>query len=150
MRIIKVYGMKYYLCLLFLVIFTGCKDNSLFIKKITPSDKPIQLKTISFKTDNYYLLDKVERSFKKYGFNINDGKITRYHIKITSHYVVSCKNPVVHALGADFNGYIRLSFFKDKSEMYKIQKDFRSKVTNEMIDGIVKRLIKDMKLSPSK
>ena len=139
-----------YLLFLFLIIFTGCKDDSLFIKKFTLLDKPIQLKTISFKTDNYYLLDKVERSFKKYGFKIHDNKNIKYHIKLYSHYVVNCKNPVVHALGADFNGYIGLEFYDGKKELYRIQKDFKSKVTNDMIDEVVERLIKDMKLSPLK
>ncbi len=139
-----------YLLFLFLIIFTGCKDDSLFIKKFTPSNKPIYLKSISFKTDNYYLLDKVERSFKKYGFKVNDNKTTRYHIKLYSHYVINCKNPVVHALGADFNGYIGLEFYDGKNELYRIQKDFKSKITNDMIDEVVKKMIKDMKLSPSR
>ena len=106
------------------------------------------MKAISFKTDNYYLLDKVERSFRKYGFK--ESNKNKYLIKLTSHYVISCKNPVVHALGADFSGYIRLSLYDNNKEIYRIQKDFKSKVNDKMIDKIVKRLIKDMKLSPSR
>jgi len=140
--------MKNILLFLVLLFVVGCKDDSLFVKKYNSSNKPIYLKTISFKTDNYYLLDKVMRSFKKYGFEENN--TSKYLIKLTSHYVINCKNPVVHALGADFNGYIGLEFYDGKNELYRIQKDFKSKVTNDMIDEIVKRLIRDMKLSPSR
>jgi len=132
--------------ILILLFFVSCKDDSLYIKFYTKEVNPKKVNSLSFKTDNYYLLDKVERSFKKLGYKIT--KKSKYHIELTSHYVISCKNPVVHALGADFSGYIRLSFLRGKSELYRIQKDFRSKVTNDMIDEIVKRLIKDMKLSP--
>ncbi len=93
-------------------------------------------------------MDKVKRSFRKYGFK--ESSKNKYLIKLTSHYVISCKNPVVHALGADFSGYIRLSFYDNNKEIYRIQKDFKSKVNDKMIDKIVKRLIKDMKLSPSR
>ena len=142
--------MKKILLFLMLFIFLGCKDDSLFIKKYSLSDKPIYLKVISFKTDNYYLLDKIERSFKKYGFKVSDDKTTKYHIKLYSHYAINCKNPVVHALGTDFNGYIGLELYNRKNELYRIQKDFKGRVTNDMVDKVVKRLINDMKLSPLK
>ncbi len=140
--------MKKLIFLLPLLFLLSCKDNSLFIKFYDDSFKGKVVKQISYKTDNYYLLDKVQRAFEKAGFktSTNDAK---YHIVLTSHYVISCKNPVVHALGADFNGFIRLSFFDKGKEVYRIQKDFKSKVTNSMIDKIVKRLIKDLKIKPA-
>ncbi len=143
-------AMKKVLFILIFVLFAGCEDDGLFIKKYSSLNNTIYIKSLSFKTDNYYLLDKVERSFKKYGFTVYDNKTTKYHIKLYSHYVISCKNPVVHALGADFNGYLGLEFYDGKNELYRIQKDFKSKVTNDMIDEVVKRLIKDMKSSPSR
>jgi len=140
--------MKNIFLILIVLFFSACEDNSLFIKFFDKNHTPIKTGVLSFETDNYYLLDKVERSFRKFGYKAV--KKSRYHIVLTSHYVISCKNPVVHALGADFNGYIRLSMEDRNKEIYRIQKDFKTKVTNTMIDEIVKRMIKDMKMSPSK
>ncbi len=136
--------------LIILFLFISCKDDTIFIKRYVDTKEAIKVKSLSFETDNYYLLDKVERSFKKFGFKVDDKDKQRYHIKLSSHYVINCANPVVHAVGADFSGYIRLSLFDNKKEIYRIQKDFRSKVTDDMIDMIVQRLIKDMRLSSSK
>jgi uncharacterized protein (UPF0305 family) len=126
---------------------SSCKDDSLFVKKYGKL-KERNISSFRFKTDNYYLLDKVVRSFKRYGYK--EDKNSKYLISLTSHYVINCKNPVVHAIGADFNGFVRLSLIKDKKEIYRIQKDFKTKVTDKMIDGIVKRLLKDLGIEPAR
>ncbi len=131
-----------------LLLLTSCKDDSLFVKKYADVMGKKVVKSFSFDTDNYYLLDKVQRSFKKFGFN--SSKKSKYHIYLTSHYVINCKNPVIHALGADFNGFIRLSLFRNKKELYRIQKDFKTRVTNDMIDNIVKRFLEDNGFQPAK
>jgi len=131
-----------------LLLLTSCKDDSLFIKKYADIKGAKVVKSFSFDTDNYYLLDKVQRSFRKFGFD--SSKRSKYRISLTSHYVINCKNPVVHALGADFNGFIRLSLFSGKKELYRIQKDFKTRVTNDMIDSIVKRFLKDNGFQPAK
>ncbi len=136
------------LSVIIILLFISCGESGLYTKLYDNTFKGANVANISFKTDNYYLLDKVQRSFKKFGFR--EGKMSKYHIVLTSHYVINCKNPVVHALGADFNGYIRLSFYKKKKEIYRIQKDFKSKVTNSMINKIVKRLIKNLSLKPAR
>ncbi|NPA82022.1 MAG: hypothetical protein GXO31_05390 [Epsilonproteobacteria bacterium] len=126
---------------------SSCKDDSLFVKKYGEL-KERNISSFRFKTDNYYLLDKVVRSFKRYGYK--EDKNSKYLISLTSHYVINCKNPVVHAIGADFNGFVRLSLIKDKKEIYRIQKDFKTKVTDKMIDGVVKRLLKDLGIEPAR
>ncbi len=128
--------------LLTLLLFIGCsKDKSIYEKLYVKNFKKVEVKSLSVKGDNYYLLDKVEHSLKKFGFKIK--KNSPYIIVLTSHYTINCSNPVMHAIPADVNGYMRLSFFIKNREIYRVQKDFRSNITNEIVDNLVKMVIRE-------
>lgn len=138
--------MKTIMTMMFILLFAGCGDDDGIYTKFYQKDISLQgIKSVKLEGDNYYLLDKVEHSLKKY--DIHSVKNSKYIVKLYSHYVISCANPVMHAIPADFNGYMGLSFFVGKNEIYRVQKDFRGKVDNDIVDMVVKRMIKDLKLT---
>jgi len=128
--------------IIFILSIMGCSTEKNIYEKLYIKDfKRVETKSLSLKGDNYYLLDKVEHSLKRFGFVIK--KNSPYTIVMTSHYTINCSNPVMHAIPADVNGYIRLSFFVKNREIYRVQRDFRSNITDEIIGGLVKMVIRN-------
>jgi len=135
---VKLYKLYLFLSILLLL---GCSTEKKIYEKLYVKDfKRVETKSLSLTGDNYYLLDKVERSLKRLGFVIK--KNSPYVIIMTSHYTINCSNPVMHAIPADVNGYIRLSFFVKNKEIYRVQRDFRSNITGEIVDDLVKMIVK--------
>jgi hypothetical protein len=142
---LKVCKIKVVFVMSFLLLFIGCEDSGLYTKFYQKDIVLHNVKEIKLEGDNYYILDRVENSLKKSGFTIV--KNSKYKIKVYSHYVISCTNPVMHAIPADFNGYIGLYFYNGKDKIYRVQKDFRGKINSSIVDEVVKKMIDDLKLT---
>jgi hypothetical protein len=132
------------LVVLSLFLLSGCLKKEIYTKIYDKSEIGLNLKSVSLSGDNFFLLDKVEKSLKKRGLSIKEDSL--YKIKLISHYVVSCSNPIVKSTGSDFDGFIRLSLLKNSTEIYRCQQDFKVKVTQDMVDRLVGLIFSDMKI----
>ncbi len=63
------------------------------------------------------------------------------------HYEVdACNNPLVHAIGGDFDGYVRLQLFHEGSCYYRTQQDFKSAPWQQKMQELVQSIKTDLQL----
>ncbi|MBD3825075.1 MAG: hypothetical protein IE916_11295 [Epsilonproteobacteria bacterium] len=67
-----------------------------------------------------------------------------YTLEAYHHSVKACSNPTAASLGADFDGYSRLTLNYKGECYYKIQQDYKSAPWQESMKRIVKQLKKDI------
>ncbi len=130
----KVLQIKIYRLLpIVLLLIGGCEDTTVYSNYIDVP-KETKLNCISISTFDPKLTKSLSEEFVSQ-------KECRYSINGYIHYVDSCSNPDVKSLGADFNGYVRLSVSDGNISIYRVQSDFKNSYKSAL-----KRVINRMKL----
>ncbi len=57
-----------------------------------------------------------------------------------------CNSPTGKSIGADFDGYFRFTVLKDNDLIYRCQADYKGEFGEHLIDNLVKRMKKDLKI----
>jgi hypothetical protein len=129
----KTLQIKIYRLLPILLLIYGCEDTTVYSNFID-IPKSIRIGCVSLSTFDPKLTQKLREEFVSQ-------KECRYSIRGYIHYVNSCNNPDVKSLGADFNGYVRLSVLDGNTSIYRVQSDFQNSYRYAL-----KRVINRMKL----
>lgn len=71
-----------------------------------------------------------------------------YRLVASGNTVTSCSSYMGKAIGADFDGYIRLDLYRDQKLIWRIQRDFKGELNDRIVDSLVKKMQSDLLFAP--
>ncbi len=124
-------GLRYVLPLLPVLFFGGCDKKAIYSQFCTEETHRIDcLKPVDALSDTV---------LEKYLPGVADGACP-YRFKVSHYRVESCNNPKAKALGADFDGYVRMEIFDDEGCYYRLQQDFKSSSWESALPDLTRHL----------
>lgn len=120
-----------------LILLAGCSKSAVYEKVYDKSlaSKKVDCLKIESKNDIAAYIVKKDSFIKN--FVKEECPVT---LKITSHFVTSCTSAQAKALGSDFDGFLRLSLFRDGRLFYRNQRDFKGCLNQKVVKSLVDRM----------
>ncbi len=137
--------MRYFVPLILLILL-GCEDKTFSrIYKKTIVGKP--LTTVSLSETNQTLRSMLIKALQKEHIKVISG--ANYLLELDgATYPKKCNNPNTSTYDATYNGYFKLTLRKNMHPLYMCQKDYHGTLNHEVIEALLARLKKDLKLTP--
>ncbi|ADR34666.1 hypothetical protein Sulku_2006 [Sulfuricurvum kujiense DSM 16994] len=118
--------------LLILITFSGCGEGKIYSEIVDPDaidHPPHSVRTLG--PNGWIKSDFTEES---------NGSVV---IELITHHA-ACTNPQSRSLGADFDGYVRVTIQEDNHTIARGQMDFKGKPTPEMAQAIYDTLLRKL------
>jgi hypothetical protein len=121
--------------ILFLLLFTGCKEEFPAYSTTCQED------TLTLPCLHYSVLDLKDKMRLQDAFGFEEDRHCPYRVELIRYAVGNCNNPVVKSVGSDLYGYVRVEVKKGFKCYYKIQSDYTYDV-----DAAFERILKKVKI----
>ncbi len=135
MRILKAF-------LIFIFLFTAACEN--MYAKVYKKDEIGKINCFKVEGNDMFFNAHVIKVLQKNNINVSEN--CPYTLKTYFLELSKCNSPTGKSVGADFDGYFRFTVFKDNDLIYRCQADYKGKFGNYLIDNLVKRMKKDLKI----
>ncbi len=131
--------MRTIILIFILTSFLSCKN---MYSKIFDKEEAKRVSCLKIEGNDMFLNNKVSSFLSEEGIKISEN--CPYTLKVYALKLSQCNTPVGKSIGADFDGYIRFSIFKDKKLVYRCQEDYKGEFEDSLIKDLVGRMKKDI------
>jgi len=122
------------------IFFIACQDRT-YTQRYNGKIKHINLSSIKLECPYLDIQGVVKEAFKNQKVTIN--KDSLYRIKVDYlNYTKQCNNPMTSSYDATYDGFIRLTLFKDRKKIYMCQKDYHGDLDVNVVEELLD-LMKD-------
>jgi hypothetical protein len=129
------------LLLLFIVfLIQGC-EKKVFSKKYFLQKTPISCLGME-RGGDIFVKKMIKESYFLKRYLLKNS--CPYVIKITAKTINNCTSPRARSLGSDFDGYLRYEVYYKGKLFYRVQKDFKGKLSKKTSDELIAKMKSDL------
>ncbi len=119
--------------------FLGCSEK-IFFRVYDKSIDRSKIEKISLSSNNRDVEERVKEILNNYKIKIDNKSNYRVNIDFSFYRVchLDYKN---NAFGAEFNGYIRLSLYKNDKEIARVQQEIKDSVSDSSLKNLIEKIL---------
>ncbi len=135
--------MKKIFFLLFILVFSVQSCRNMYVKIYDKSEIG-KIDCLKVEGNDMFFNSKVENILTKNGIHIEEN--CPYTLKVYYIKLSQCNAPEGKSIGADFDGYLRFTVYKNHKLVYRAQEDYKGEFGDFLIEDLVKRMKKDLQI----